>query len=260
MEINVLKILVALTFLLLSQTEAFCAIAYDADSDNNGYGAVSSVTLNHTVGSLTNGILVVGVARRTNTQANGVVSGVTYNGQALTQARTQEATNQAVNTWGRADVWYLVNPASGAHDCVVTFAGTILQGALNVASFQGVNQTSPTNVVNSTQRTENQGSTADKTNLTTTVNGTVIIDSIYDSATAPFAACGQVQIMAGTPGSGGDTAGTSILNTTTAGTYSMSWTASGAGTSWYAQSAAALNPAEVVAGGVTYHQSFITIQ
>lgn len=113
-------------------------IAFDAKSEANTTG--TSSTWSHTcTGS--NRILFVGVG----TDFSGdVVTGVTYNGVAMTQVNKQ-ATTGANNYY--AYVYMLVNPDSGAHDIVVSASGSYnLRTA--AASYTGALQTGQPDATN----------------------------------------------------------------------------------------------------------------
>ncbi|MFL5304729.1 MAG: hypothetical protein ACJ8F1_05925, partial [Polyangia bacterium] len=70
------------------------------------------------------------------TTACGSATTVTYNGVALTFAGA--STNGTV----RSEIWYLVAPASGTHNVVVTAPNATAVTATSM-SFTGVNQTTP---------------------------------------------------------------------------------------------------------------------
>lgn len=111
------------------------AVAFDAASSSNG-GVVASLTFSHTC-SGSDRLLVVGCA--INSGASAAVSGVTYNGVAMTSA------GAAVMDGGNTEVslWYLVAPATGANNIVVSISGTISGIAAGGTSFTGVDQATP---------------------------------------------------------------------------------------------------------------------
>lgn len=131
------------------------AVANDAFVDNGGFSSQSSRTWSHTVGTLTNGVLYVGVDFWTN-GAVVTVSGVTFNGVALTRV-VQSARSPNDD---RAEVWRLVNPAAGAHNVVVTFAGGSTDGECGSLSFQFVDQTTPERATNSAVSATTNSTTA----------------------------------------------------------------------------------------------------
>ena len=112
------------------------ALAVDASSSSSGTG-VSSNTWAHTV-SGTNRLLVVGVGFYRN--VNSFISGITYNGVALS-AVTGAATNSA-NYY--VDLWYLIAPATGANNIVVTYGGGApFENGCGAVSFTEAHQTTP---------------------------------------------------------------------------------------------------------------------
>lgn len=82
----------------------------------------------------TNRILVVGVYLR---GTDPVVSGVTYNGVACTTANANRTTANAI------ELWYLLNPASGANNVAFTTSGTVVFSNSAALSFKGMNQVGP---------------------------------------------------------------------------------------------------------------------
>ena len=112
-----------------------------ASGSNTGTNVANILTWSHTIAAGTNRLLIVGVAINRNTAPNNQsVLSVTWNGAALT--RSGQAPNGASCT---AELWYLVNPATGGpFNIVVTLAASatarFVAGAMN---FTGVDQTTP---------------------------------------------------------------------------------------------------------------------
>ena len=88
------------------------AIAFDAASQDRA-AAASSLTFSHTI-SGNNTLLVVSASSSENTSP----SGVTFNGVAMTLIDSQANSSSQVTT-----LWYLIAPADGAHDIVITSIG-----------------------------------------------------------------------------------------------------------------------------------------
>lgn len=114
------------------------AIAYDnavAGEDNT---AGTSITLALNVGTGSDRFLVAGVGTGV---SGGVyrVSGVTYNGDALTQ-RVGTIAPQSNFVHG---LWYLVNPDSGNNNLVANFSASASLSWMGAASYTGVAQTAP---------------------------------------------------------------------------------------------------------------------
>lgn len=194
-------------------------IQYDNFTNGGETTSASSKTTSHTTGSLTNGILVAHIGTRVaTTSSNGVVSGVTYNGTALTKLRSDLFN---VDPYVREELWYLVAPASGAHDVVVTMAGVTDRIDLLISTWQGVDQTTPFET-NSGTGTITTNATSVTTNITPSSNNNVILDSMYTRDDVGVAANSN-QNELGTAGST-DTYGASYKRQATAASTSMNWT------------------------------------
>ena len=207
-------------------------IALDATSNSvSGLGAVSSYSWAHTVGTgLSNSILIVGA---TVEKSSGFeASTVTYNGVSLTK-KVGVGTGTAQL---KASLWYLLNPPSGAHTVQVTLSGTVgTDGAAGGAvSLSGVDQTTPMPTTNS------KAGTGTPSQSITTVNAnswTVHAMSFDSSSTKTTTGTGQTRRWA--LAAGGMSGQGSTLATTTAGSYTMSWS----GSDNYAVAIAEVNPA-----------------
>lgn len=122
------------------------AVAFDAAGTSGTTFDVSTSTLtfNHTVGSLTNGILMAFPGSEA-VASPVTASGITYAGSSLTQVTS--ALSSGTSAGGlialTTDAWRKLAPASGSNNVVVTFGGVALVVA-HSGSFQGVDQTTPT--------------------------------------------------------------------------------------------------------------------
>lgn len=107
------------------------AIAYDATAHGNTAGA-TSLTFSHTCGTGANRILWVSFRVGSNSD---LPTGVTYGGIAMTQAIKR---NDASGTQ-YAYLYYLVNPATGANNVVITLSlsASIVSAS---ASYTGAKQ------------------------------------------------------------------------------------------------------------------------
>jgi hypothetical protein len=129
------------------------AIAFDAASE--GYASGTSLTVSHTVtGSAPLLIACVGT-----NGTNDTVTGVTYNGVAMTQLGTVE------NTYNRLYIYGLLAPATGTHDIVVSNSASV-GIRLRAASYSGAKQSGLPDAVAT-------WSTASGTSTTMTVTTTV---------------------------------------------------------------------------------------
>jgi len=128
----------------------------------------ATVTISHTVGSLTNGILFVTMAWST---VGSTITGVTYNGVAMTQA-IHQATNRST------DIWYLVAPDSGTHNVVISGSGNFGRANAGSQSWDGANASqTPTTITGN-------GTSATPSVTVTTAAGELIIDCLGQSFTA----------------------------------------------------------------------------
>lgn len=109
----------------------------------------SSLTIAHQVVSGNNRCLFVTVAQR----GYGSVTGIQWNGTALTQIATEAADNY--NT-GRTDLWFLTNPEVGSFNIVITLSSAEWAEAC-VINFDNVNQATPYTNLYSTTGSSNQG-------------------------------------------------------------------------------------------------------
>lgn len=112
------------------------------------------------------------------------ITGVTYNGVAMTQA---VAVNDGVRG---AAIYYLISPASGSHNVVVTM-GTSGQIGASAASLSGVHNSSPLGSTGSTTT-----NSADIT-LSSINSGSMVLDALganYSSG-SPSAGAGQTVLQ-----------------------------------------------------------------
>lgn len=118
------------------------AIGLDGHSKTTGTGGVSGpFTLSHTCGGVQR-LLVVVFSGIRNSLSSWSVTGVTYNGTALTQAAADERSSSSRNM--RTEVWYLVNPpGGGSYTVSVSTSVTMQSFSLAAISLEGVDQSSP---------------------------------------------------------------------------------------------------------------------
>lgn len=181
--------------------------------------SVSSVTLSHVVGSGSNRILVVTVKSRDNSSATDLpITGITYNGVALTKIRS-DMTGDPNRV--RTEIWYLVDPASGTHDVVVSFTGTVDRTVVSAYSMQGAKTTG---VPDANAGSASAG-TSVTTNITTVADGAIIIDALYTKdLVSPEPEGTQIRREAVNVNSNDDRTAGSTKKKATAGATSMSWT------------------------------------
>ena len=108
------------------------AIAFDAASSAKAANA-SSLSWSHTC-SGSDRLLVVGTNAGDTTAGDRPVTGITYNGAALTKIRS--------DTIGliTSELWYLLNPDTGAHNIIVSYTGLNTDAQAGGISLTGVDQ------------------------------------------------------------------------------------------------------------------------
>ena len=154
-----------------------------------------------------------------------LITGVTYNGVALTLAR-HDGTN------GRgSSLFYLVAPAAGVHDVIITYSGGAINLGSIVSGFSGVSQASPIgNVAGRSDASGSGSGTGPTVNVPITLAaGSVALDFFVltkgGSTVAPTPGGSQTGITTGYLETGGFTYGRmSYL----AGATQMSWSWNGA--------------------------------
>lgn len=194
------------------------AIAYDT-SANTTSSFNGNTTFSHTcTGS--DLILIVSVILSNNARS---VSSMTYNSVAMTQAATFTGN-------GKVDVWYLINPATGAHTVAVNTNTTGAEFCTAESiSLTGVDQTSP---IGATGTGTSPSAAAISASVTTTRINSFIVDSAYSSSasTASLTANGVNQTRRNNILFNSSTldSAQSTIPATTVGSYTVSYTTHGA--------------------------------
>jgi uncharacterized repeat protein (TIGR01451 family) len=136
-----------IVFFFLGAYSLRAQVAVDATtSANNEFTGTGTFNLNftHTTTATANRILVVGVSMNITNSPGSAVTGITYNGVALTLIGTD---NDAANT-SRVEQWYLLNPASGTNLPIVVSVNVPTAAAkvgvvAGATTLTGVDQTAP---------------------------------------------------------------------------------------------------------------------
>ena len=144
--VTLISILIWL-FLLLSMLVpawgmpvAFAAVAVqNTASEYSGIDSVShsSLTISVTVNAGSDLCLITGHGFGAATAQ--VISGVTFNADAMTNVDTQYTTNGV-----RGEMWKLVNPDVVTGNLVTTYDAAVLRSLAGATIFTGVHQTTPT--------------------------------------------------------------------------------------------------------------------
>jgi uncharacterized repeat protein (TIGR01451 family) len=144
-DARVFPVFLALLFLVLAAISANAQVVVDSSSSSSGTLAGNGspkLTFNHTTANTANRVLVVGVSINITNATAAAVTGITYNGTALTFVG---AHNDAGNT-RRVEMWYLLAPANGTHAVAVTvnIPAAVSEGVVaGATTLTGVDQTIP---------------------------------------------------------------------------------------------------------------------
>ena len=151
-KVGISKSTTLLTAILLlfffTTTPSHAQVAVDTDvstsssADLTGAGT-KTLTFTHSTTATANRALLVGVSMNIANSTAAAVTGVTYNGVALTRVGAQ---NDASNT-RRVEQWYLLNPASGTNLSIVVSVNIPTATTIGVVAgatvFTDVDQTVP---------------------------------------------------------------------------------------------------------------------
>jgi len=199
------------------------ALAFDAASSSSGTD-VNSLTWSH-VCTGADLLLTVGVDIFNLYNDAGIpeVGGITYNGVALTKIDAQ-----AAGTYCRSELWYLIAPAAGTHDIIVTFTWTPAPGVVGGArSFTGADQSAPLGT--SAKAT---GTTTPATVTIASAAGQYVVDSACAykaTAITMTVGAGQTEDWNATPATGSVGVGSYEGG---AASVTMSWTLSATASGW----------------------------
>lgn len=198
------------------------AIAFNAVSNDQVLGEVTSETLSHTVGSGSNRAVFVTAGYA---DANASVSSATYAGDTMTSTVSFFASG-ANNV--RIHILYKLTPTTGANDCVLNFSQATVagqRGGFGVIDYTGVAQTSPIDVTGT--NSSSPGVTTLDITLTTTVDNVWILNCVWWGGGGNLSV-GQGETLRWVRdtdplGEGGVASGGCDKATTTAGSYNTGW-------------------------------------
>lgn len=215
------------------------ALAISQIGGVNAYSSSSNASTgneNFTLSSVSNGCIFVTFSIYDTTLANRTMSSVTWNGVALTKKRATEITGAGGQ---RVELWYLINPASGAHTLSWATGGGSPFVDLGVTFFSGVDQTTP---IEADNESTHSGVTSESVSLTTLTDNAYIID-VCECASGPQSP-GASQTR-NWDQSGSTSSGSTRGSLTPTGSYSTSYTT--AGSDNFVMIGAVIKPQGVVA-------------
>lgn len=208
--------------------------AFGAVSSVGSTSAETSVTLSHTTPVGNNRLLIVTVVG--NRVGDGEApSGVTYNAVAMTNVAAASVVNGDMDI----SIWYLVAPAEGSNDIVVTWPNIHNQHAIGGTSFNGVDQSTPIENGN----TATGSSTSPSVAVTTDVRDWAVDVLGYVSTSSATVDSSQTQRWQ--EASSSIMSGATSTEEATGSSTTMSWTTPNVA---WAMGGVALNPATVQAG------------
>jgi pectate lyase len=217
------------------------AIAFDSAVSKSAVNA-ASVSWSHTVGSGSNTVLVVGLSTEDTSSSVLNVASIIYNGVAMTAVPNSAATAGS-STLDKSQLFYLLNPAAGAHTVAVTFGGAVNGVSAGSISLSGVAQSAPTAAATNTATS----GTTISANITVSTAGSWLVDAANSGAGNATLTPGASQTKRWGIGQSSSGGAGSTESVSSAGTASVSWTASSG--SQLALSVAAFAPA--AGGGAT---------
>lgn len=224
------------------------AIAYDTVATGQNDNTLS-LTINFTIANNSNRLLVVAVGSEDLTGTVDTVSSITWNGTGLTKI---DSIN--INSGENHELWYLLNPAAGTYNLVVTLTATPTNGGIGAAAI------SLYNVAQQAPEATNKGSGTNSprtVSVTTLTNGAWIVDTMFDVGSTVTLAVNNGQTERYNFNNPGVLKlGGSTLAVASAGATTVGWTTTGSGGSSII--AAAFAPS-VESTNVTVTPSVITL-
>ncbi len=200
------------------------ALAVDSTSATDTT-SIASTTITISFNNVAGDLMVVGESMWQTLSGTGDVTAVTYNGVSLTKAVDQTVNTGIGPPYGlRSQVWYLIAPATGTNNLVVTITSIteLLAVRTGILTLSGADQTTPLD-----QTGVNTGTGMTLTSaVTTTANGEYIVDCIANFSGNDVTVNGtQTAFMDFT--SVGTSGGSSYFSQTSAGSKTMQWTSPG---------------------------------
>lgn len=163
LKIGVTLLLLAAAFASPVEAQVTFVSQATAATLTSSPGTLSGLTVS---GSST--MLLVGVSLfRSSSTTSPTVSGITWQGTALSQVCSNGSSNSTGNNTARFEIWSLANPAAGSGSVVITVSGTVTDFYAGAALFAGVGSLG---TCNTTENGGGSGSSA-SVNVTVPTNG-----------------------------------------------------------------------------------------
>lgn len=154
------------------------AITVDVRTPGNqtagGMATATSVSMTHTINSISNGILIAVVQN----DGGADPTSVNWDTAGVNEALTKKGTVSQGST--RATIWYKKNPTAGASKTLQANFGASVHGIISAASYAGVDQST---TFNAASPQTNTGASGGASLAITSANGELVIDSaVWDLA------------------------------------------------------------------------------
>lgn len=144
------RLFVVLGIALASSLPLFAQATFDAQSNVTDVltSVAPTTTLAHTTAVAQNRLLLVSVHMNLRNATGTTVTSITYGGQPMTIVNA--ITDGAPDT--RTEVWYLLNPPTGANNVIMTAGGITpgqnVEAVVGATTFSDVDQTAPPSATN----------------------------------------------------------------------------------------------------------------
>ena len=193
------------------------ALQYISTSNSGWKNNVSSISFNHTVAAGSNRILIVGVGMRNGASNPPIVSGITFNGVALTKIRADE---ESASKNLRSELWYLIAPDEGTYSVVITLDAASVDSIGIAHNWTGADQASPINAnAGGSVQNDADGMT---TAITTDVDNCYLMNMWYSTANVVNIATDDTEIVeVAMDATSNDSTGAAYALLATAGASSM---------------------------------------
>lgn len=226
------------------------ALAFDVASSSSG-SSVTSLSWSHTCTGSNLVLFVTAQVYDDTSAAERAIASISYNSVAMTKVNRTETGNIG------AEIWYLINPATGPNTIAITCGGNNNFIAAGGMSFTGADQTAPAEANNIGSGFGKTASTA----VTTITDNAYVIDSVvkYNTTEAITKGASQTQAHNLSVGAGfGIIGGASYQGPKTpTGSVTMSWTWITTSRDW-AQVVVSVKPA-AAAGAATHFLSSLGV-
>ncbi|HYC88767.1 MAG TPA: InlB B-repeat-containing protein [Thermoanaerobaculia bacterium] len=221
-----LVLAVTLVF-LFAAISAEAAIAFDAASRAaTTTTGRTSLAWSHTIGGGSDRLLVVGVAAEDGGTADANITGVSYNGVALTAVPSSKISGGGTGII-QTQLFYLLNaglPAAGTYNVTVTFQGAVDGISAGAVSLTGASQAAPQPAAT---KVDTSGADSISTSISAPAAGAWVVDVVGSGNSGSFTA-GAGQTERWDLAASGMTGATSTKALAATGSTTLSWAHSGA--------------------------------